>query len=60
VFPHKNFKSNFPTFGVFQRQRCSGSGFLESNPEIMRSFWIRRWIGYHFCSSRIRIIQNVL
>ena len=26
----------------------------------MRYFWIRNRIGYHFCSSRIRIIQNVL
>jgi len=27
---------------------------------IMRFFWIRSRIEYHFCSSRIRIIQNVL
>jgi len=27
---------------------------------IMRYCWNRRRIGLHFCSSRIRIIQNVL
>jgi len=27
---------------------------------IMRFFCIRRRIGYHFCSSRIRVIQNLL
>ena len=27
---------------------------------IMRFFWIRSRIGFHFCSSRIQIIQNAL
>ena len=28
------------------------------DPDFWRIFWIRTRIGYHFCSSRIRIIQN--
>jgi len=32
--------------------------FRSPNPDFWRIFWIRSRIGYHFCSSRIRIIQN--
>jgi len=41
---------------VFFRNRIFGV----RSGGIMRFFWIRSRIGYHFCSSPIRIIQNVL
>jgi len=51
VLPHKIF---FPTFAVLFRIKIFGV----SDPDFWKIFWIRSRIGYHFCSSRIRIIQN--
>ena len=41
-------------------QCCSGSVFLESDPAELWDFLDPEPVGYHFCSSQNRIIQNVL